>query len=162
MYFSLINKCRWLSNYNFKSAYAVMSIIHHVSWHIHFFNKLKPVWISAYQVRAFCSISCSSFVRSKFLIESFKSGKMILFKHTFQRLVHDETSSVGDLKGMVKNRLLGCFGNKHISSNGQTGHFELINITSELLLQITCLLNFSKWADTTSHLLVISTRTISC
>jgi len=69
---------------------------------------------------------------------------MILLKHTYQILDHHETSSVCDLKGMAENSLLGCFGNKHISSNGQTGQFELINITSELLVQITCLLNFSK------------------
>lgn len=63
----------------------------------------------------------------------------------FQILDHDEASSVCDLlKVMMKKRLLGCFGNKRITNNGKTRQTELINITSDLLLEITCLLNFSK------------------
>lgn len=62
-----------------------------------------------------------------------------------QILDHDETSSVCDLPEVgMKERLLGCFGNKHITNNGKIGQTELINITSGLLLEITCLLNFLK------------------
>jgi len=63
----------------------------------------------------------------------------------FRILDHDETSSVCDLlKVMMKKGLLGCFGNKRMTNNGKAGLNELINITSDLLLEITCLLNFSK------------------
>lgn len=67
------------------------------------------------------------------------------FKPIFQILDYDEISFVGDLlKVTVKKRRLGCFGIKHITNNGKTGQIELINIASDLLLEITCLLNFSK------------------
>lgn len=67
------------------------------------------------------------------------------FRKMVSKLDLDELSSVCDLpKVMTEKRLLGCFGNNCITNKDKTGQVELINITSDLLLEITCLLNFSE------------------